>query len=153
MRAFTTRASARAGWAWMGGAQYAMETATDYAKVRVQYDQPIGGFQAIKHRCADMLVAVESTRSILYWAAWAQDHAGEKEAAMAASAAKAFCTEAFTRVVGGAIQVLGGAGFTWENGMHVYLKRAKANEVAFGDPDFHRERVVQLLTGESPGGE
>jgi alkylation response protein AidB-like acyl-CoA dehydrogenase len=131
----------------LGGAQYAMETATDYAKVRVQYDQPIGGFQAIKHRCADMLVAVESSRSILYWAAWAQDHADEKEAALAASAAKAFCTEAFTKVAGGAIQVLGGTGFTWENGMHVYLKRAKANEAAFGDPEFHRERVVQLLTG------
>ncbi|MGD9112395.1 MAG: acyl-CoA dehydrogenase family protein [Desulfobacterales bacterium] len=130
----------------LGGAQYAMETATDYAKVRVQYDQPIGGFQAIKHRCADMFVAVESSRSILYWAAWAQDHADVKEAALAASAAKAFCTEAFTQVASGAIQVLGGTGFTWENGMHVYLKRAKANEAAFGDPDFHRERVVQLLT-------
>jgi len=130
----------------LGGAQYAMETATDYAKVRVQYDQPIGGFQAIKHRCADMFVAVESSRSILYWAAWAQDHGDDREAALAASAAKAFCTEAFTKVTGGAIQVLGGTGFTWENGMHVYLKRAKANEAAFGDPDFHRERVVQLLT-------
>ena len=77
----------------------------------------------------------------------------ERLSAGIVSAAKAFCTEAFTRVAGGAIQVLGGTGFTWENGMHVYLKRAKANEAAFGDPDFHRERVVQLLTGESAGGE
>ena len=87
----------------LGGAEYAMETATEYAKIRVQYDQPIGGFQAVKHRCADMYVDVESSRSILYWAAWAQDHAEEKEAAIAAAVAKAFCTEAFTRVAGGAI--------------------------------------------------
>ena len=130
----------------LGGAQYAMETATEYAKIRVQYDQPIGGFQAVKHRCADMYVDVESSRSILYWAAWAQDHAEEKEAAIAAAVTKAFCTEAFTRVAGGAIQVLGGTGFIWETGMHLYLNRAKANEAAFGDPDYHREKIVQLLT-------
>ncbi len=130
----------------LGGAEYAMEASVDYAKVRVQYDQPIGGFQAIKHRCANMYVDVESSRSILYWAAWAQDHAEEKEAAIAASVAKASCTEAFTRVASGAIQVLGGTGFTWENGMHLYLKRAKANEAAFGNPDYHREKIVQLLT-------
>lgn len=130
----------------LGGAEYAMGAATDYAKVRVQYDQPIGGFQAIKHRCANMYVDVESSRSILYWAAWALDHGSEKEAGIAASVAKALCTEAFTRVASGAIQVLGGTGFTWENGMHLYLKRAKANEAAFGNPDYHREKIVQLLT-------
>jgi alkylation response protein AidB-like acyl-CoA dehydrogenase len=130
----------------LGGAEYSMETATEYAKIRVQYDQPIGGFQAVKHRCADMYVDVESSRSILYWAAWAQDHAEENEAAIAAAVAKAFCTEAFTRVAGGAIQVLGGTGFIWETGMHLYLNRAKANEAAFGDPDYHREKIVQLLT-------
>ena len=108
----------------LGGAEYAMETATEYAKIRVQYDQPIGGFQA----------------------AWAQDHAEEKEAAIAAAVAKAFCTEAFTRVAGGAIQVLGGTGFIWETGLHLYLNRAKANEAALGDPDYHREKIVQLLT-------
>ena len=132
----------------LGGAEYAMVAATDYAKVRVQYDQPIGGFQAIKHRCANMYVDVESSRSILYWAAWALDHATEKEAMIAASVAKALCTEAFTRVASGAIQVLGGTGFTWENGMHLYLKRAKANEAAFGNPDYHREKIIQLLTNE-----
>ena len=130
----------------VGGAQRAMEIATEYAKIRIQFDQPIGAFQAIKHRCAQMYVEVESSRSISYWAAWAQDHGDPKEAALAASAAKAYCSEAFTRVSSGAIQVLGGTGFAWENDAHLYVKRAKANEQALGDPTYHREQVVQLLT-------
>jgi len=131
----------------VGGAQRAMEIATEYAKIRIQFDQPIGAFQAIKHRCAQMYVEVESSRSISYWAAWAQDHGDPKDAALAASAAKAYCSEAFTRVSSGAIQVLGGTGFAWENDAHLYVKRAKANEQALGDPAYHREQVVQLLTG------
>jgi len=130
----------------VGGAQRAMEIATDYAKVRIQYDQPIGAFQAIKHRCAQMFVDTESARSMLYWAGWAQDHADEKEAAISASAAKSYCSEAFTRSAGSGIQILGGTGFTMENEMHLFLKRAKANEMALGDPVFHRERIMQLLT-------
>jgi len=129
----------------VGGAQRAMEIATDYAKVRIQYDQPIGAFQAIKHRCAQMFVDSESARSILYWAAWAQDHADEKEAAISASVAKTYCTEAFTHNAASGIQVLGGTGFTMENEMNLFLKRAKANEMALGDPVYHRERVMQLL--------
>jgi alkylation response protein AidB-like acyl-CoA dehydrogenase len=131
----------------VGGAQRAMEIATEYAKIRVQFDQPIGAFQAIKHRCAQMYVEVESSRSILYWAAWAQDYGDPKEAALAASVAKAYCSEAFTHVSTGVIQVLGGTGFAWENDAHLYLKRAKANEQALGDPIYHREQVAQLLTG------
>ena len=131
----------------VGGAQRAMEIATEYAKIRIQFDQPIGAFQAIKHRCAQMYVEVESSRSIVYWAAWAQDHGDPKEAALAASVAKAYCSEAFTRVSSGTIQVLGGTGFAWENDAHLYIKRAKANEQALGDPTYHREQVVQLLTG------
>ena len=131
----------------VGGAQRAMEIATEYAKIRIQFDQPIGAFQAIKHRCAQMYVEVESSRSIAYWAAWAQDHGDPKEAALAASVAKAYCSEAFTHVSSGVIQVLGGTGFAWENDAHLYLKRAKANEQALGDPTYHREQVVQLLTG------
>ncbi len=131
----------------VGGAQRAMEIATQYAKIRIQFDQPIGAFQAIKHRCAQMYVEVESSRSILYWAAWAQDYGDSHEAALAASVAKAYCSEAFTRIATGGIQVLGGTGFAWENDMHLYLKRAKANEQALGDPIYHRERVVQLLAG------
>jgi alkylation response protein AidB-like acyl-CoA dehydrogenase len=130
----------------VGGAQRTMEIATEYAKVRIQYDQPIGAFQAIKHRCAQMFVDSESARSILYWAAWAQDHADGKEAAISASVAKAYCSEAYTHNAGSGIQVLGGTGFTMENEMHLFLKRAKANEMALGDPVYHRERVMQLLT-------
>ena len=130
----------------VGGAQRAMEIGTDYAKVRIQYEQPIGAFQAIKHRCAQMYLEVESARSLLYWAAWAQDHGQESEATVSASAVKSYASEAFTHNADSAIQVLGGTGFTLESEVHLYLKRAKANEMAFGDPVYHRERVVQLLT-------
>ena len=130
----------------VGGAQRAMEIATEYAKVRIQYDQPIGAFQAIKHRCAQMFVDTESARSMLYWAGWAQDHGDEKEAAISASATKSYCSEVFTRNASSGIQILGGTGFTMENEMHLFLKRAKANEMVLGDPVFHRERIMQLLT-------
>lgn len=131
----------------VGGAERSMEIATEYAKVRIQFDQPIGAFQAIKHRCAQMFVEVESSRSILYWAAWAQDHADPKEAALAASVAKAYCSEVFRNASASSIQILGGTGFSWEHDIHLYIKRAKANEVALGDPIYHREQVVKLLTG------
>ena len=130
----------------VGGAQKAMEIAADYAKIRVQYDQPIGSFQAVKHMCAQMFTDAESSRSMLYWASWAQDYGTENEAAIAASSAKAYCTDAFTKVAAKGIQVLGGTGFTMENEMHLYLKRAKANQAALGTPVYHRERVMQLLT-------
>ena len=130
----------------VGGAGKAMEIATEYAKVRVQFDQPIGSYQAIKHRCAQMFVDVESARSLLYWAAWAQDNADDKEAAIAASSAKVYCTEAGKNVAASAIQVLGGTGFSWEHDIHFYLKRAKANELAFGDPLYHREQVITLAS-------
>ncbi len=129
----------------VGGARRAMEIATEYAKVRIQFDQPIGAFQAIKHRCAQMYVEAESARSILYWAAWAQDHGKAKEAALSASVAKAYCSEVFRNCSTSAIQVLGGTGFSWEHDIHLYLKRAKANEMALGDPVYHREQVVRLL--------
>jgi alkylation response protein AidB-like acyl-CoA dehydrogenase len=132
----------------LGGAQRAMEMAVDYAKIRVQFDQPIGAFQSIKHQCADMYLGVESSRSILYWASWAQDHGDPKEAALAASIAKVYCHETYTKVAGRALQVLGATGFTWENDIHLYLKRAKANEVALGDPVYHREQVVRFITSD-----
>ncbi|MBI4773792.1 MAG: acyl-CoA/acyl-ACP dehydrogenase [Deltaproteobacteria bacterium] len=129
----------------VGGAQRAMEMAVEYAKIRHQFDQPIGSYQAIKHRCAQMLLEVEGSRSVLYWAAWAQDHGSSEEAELAASVAKTYCSETFRNVSAGAIQVLGGTGFTWEHDMHIYLKRAKANEVALGDPAYHREEVARLI--------
>ena len=131
----------------VGGAEQSMEIAAEYAKVRIQFDQPIGAFQAIKHRCAQMFVEVESARSVLYWAAWAQDHADPKEAALSASVAKAYCSEVYRNASASAVQVLGGTGFSWEHDIHLHLKRAKANEVALGDPVYQRERIVRLLAG------
>ena len=130
----------------VGGAQQAMEIAAEYAKVRIQFDQPIGAYQAIKHPCAQMYVETESARSLLYWAAWAQDHGDAKEAAIAASVAKTYCSEVYRNVSTNALQILGGTGFSWEHDIHLYIKRAKANEVALGDPVYHREQVARLLT-------
>jgi len=132
----------------LGGAHKAMEIATQYAKERIQFDQPIGAYQAIKHRCAQIYVEAESARSLLYWAAWAQDNEDAGTALVAASVAKAYCSEVYRNATAGAIQVLGGTGFSWEHDIHLYLKRAKANEVMLGDPVYHRERVVQLITAE-----
>lgn len=129
----------------VGGAQRAMEIATEYAKIRIQFDQPIGAYQAIKHRCAQMYVEAESARSVLYWAAWAQDHADPEEAALSASVAKAYCSETYRNITTGAVQVLGGTGFSWEHDIHLYLKRAKGNEVALGDPIYHREQVARRM--------
>jgi alkylation response protein AidB-like acyl-CoA dehydrogenase len=129
----------------VGCAQRAMEMAVEYAKVRIQFDQPIGGFQAVKHACARMYEAVESARSLLYWAAWAQDSGSPREAAISASAAKAYCTEAARNVTASALQVLGGTGFSWEHDLHLFLKRAKANETVLGDPIYHREKIARLM--------
>ena len=131
----------------VGGAQRAMELATEYAKVRIQFDQPIGAFQAIKHRCAQMFVEVESARSILYYAAWAQDHEDAKAAEIAASVAKAYCSDVYRNTSASCLQVLGGTGFSWEHDIHLHIKRAKANELALGDLVYHREQVTQLITG------
>jgi alkylation response protein AidB-like acyl-CoA dehydrogenase len=129
----------------IGLAQRAMEMAVDYAKIRIQFDQPIGAFQAVKHRCARMFEEMESARSLLYWAAWAQDFADPVEAALAASTVKGYCSEMGKNVVSSTIQVLGGTGFSWEHDIHLYLKRAKANEVSLGDPVYHREQIVRSL--------
>jgi alkylation response protein AidB-like acyl-CoA dehydrogenase len=130
----------------LGGAHRAMEIATEYAKERIQFDQPIGAFQAVKHRCAQVYVEVESARSLLYWAAWAQDNEAPDEARLAASVAKAYCSEVYRNATTSAIQVLGGTGFSWEHDIHLYLKRAKANEAILGDPAYHREQVARLIT-------
>ncbi|MFN2538059.1 MAG: acyl-CoA dehydrogenase family protein, partial [Mycobacteriales bacterium] len=127
----------------VGGAQRCLDMAVDYAKVREQFGRPIGSFQAIKHKCADMLVQVESARSAAtYAAAVAAD--GGPEASIAASLAKSYCSEAFTHAAKESIQVHGGIGFTWEHDAHLYLKRAKSSELLFGSPVEHRARLAQL---------
>ncbi len=127
-----------------GGAQRVLDLSTDYAKMRVAFGKPIGTYQAVKHRCADMLVAIENAKSITYYAAWAADQ-DAPDAALAASMAKAFVSDAYRKVAGDGIQVHGGIGFTWEHDLHLYFKRAKGSEVAFGDATLHRERVARLL--------
>ncbi|MBI3456967.1 MAG: acyl-CoA/acyl-ACP dehydrogenase [Candidatus Rokubacteria bacterium] len=127
-----------------GGAQKVLEMCTEYAKIRVAFGRPIGTYQAIKHKCADMLVAVENAKSITYYAAWAMDEGGP-EAPLAASMAKAYVSEAYRKAAGDGIQIHGGIGFTWEHDLHLYFKRATGSEVAFGDAPLHRERVAQLI--------
>jgi alkylation response protein AidB-like acyl-CoA dehydrogenase len=127
-----------------GTAQRAMELAVEYAKTRQQFGRPIGSYQAVAHRCADMLVQVESAKSLTYYAAWAVDN-DVPEAPLAAAMAKAYASDAARLVTGAAIQVHGGIGFTWEHDMHLYFKRAKWGETTLGDAVFHRERVAQAL--------
>jgi alkylation response protein AidB-like acyl-CoA dehydrogenase len=127
-----------------GGAQKVLDMTTEYAKIRVAFGRPIGAYQGVKHKLADMLVAVENAKSLTYYAAWAVDESAP-EAALAASMAKAYCTDAFREVASQGIQLHGGIGFTWEHDMHLYFKRAKSSEVTFGDATYHRERVAQLI--------
>jgi alkylation response protein AidB-like acyl-CoA dehydrogenase len=127
----------------VGVAQRAMEMAVAYAKERKQFDRPIGAYQAVSHRCAQMLLEVEGARSLAYWAGWALDHEPDA-AARAASMAKAYASDAGFRVTASSLQVHGGIGFTWEHDLHFFLKRATANAHAFGDARWHRERVAEL---------
>jgi alkylation response protein AidB-like acyl-CoA dehydrogenase len=126
-----------------GVAQRAMEMAVEYAKDRKQFEHPIGAFQAISHRCAQMLLEVEGARSTTYYAAWALDNEPQS-APLAASMAKAYASDAGWRVTASALQVHGGIGFTWEHDLHFFLKRARANAAAFGDARYHRGRVAEL---------
>jgi alkylation response protein AidB-like acyl-CoA dehydrogenase len=127
----------------VGVAQRAMEMAVEYAKDRKQFDRPIGSYQAVSHRCAQMLLEVEGARSLSLWAGWALDHEPET-GGRAASMAKAYASDAGFRVAASALQVHGGIGFTWEHDLHFFLKRAKANAYAFGDARWHRDRVAEL---------
>ena len=128
----------------VGGAQRVLEMSVEYAKMRVQFGRPIGSFQAIKHKCADMFLAVESARAAAHHAAWT---AVDDPAALpvAASLAKAHCSTAFATAAAENIQIHGGIGFTWEHPAHLYFKRAKSGELLFGDPVYHRELIAQRL--------
>ncbi|HEY7649756.1 MAG TPA: acyl-CoA dehydrogenase family protein [Methylomirabilota bacterium] len=129
----------------LGASRRCLDMSVGYAKVREQFGQPIGSFQAIRHKCAEMLLKVENAHAATYYAAWALD-AGAEDAAVAASVAKAYVSEASRDVCGEAIQVHGGIGFTWEYDLHLYFKRAKALEPMFGDADHHRELIVRRVT-------
>jgi len=127
-----------------GGAQKVLEMSVEYAKVREQFGRPIGSFQAIQHKCANMMVQVESSKSATYYAAWAVAN-DVPEAHLAACMAKAYCSDAYRYVGGEGIQIHGGIGFTWEHDMHLYFKRAKGSEVTFGDATWNRELVAQVV--------
>jgi alkylation response protein AidB-like acyl-CoA dehydrogenase len=126
----------------LGAARRCLDMAVGYAKVREQFGQPIGSFQAIRHKCSEMLLEVENSYSAVYYAACALDAKAEDHE-LAASVAKAYVADASRKVCGEAIQVHGGIGFTWEYDLHIYFKRAKALESMYGDVDYHREQIVR----------
>ncbi|WP_329521405.1 acyl-CoA dehydrogenase family protein [Spirillospora sp. NBC_01491] len=132
----------------LGGAQQALDMTVEYAKVRHQFGRPIGSFQAVKHRCADMFVQVESARSAVLNAAEAADER-PAELPAAAALAKAYCSDAYLHTAGETIQLHGGIGFTWEHDAHLYFKRAQSSRQLFGSPDRHRARLAELagITG------
>ena len=131
----------------MGSAERMLKTAVDYVKIRVQFGQAIGAFQAIKHRCADMAVAVEAGRSAAYYAFWAVAE-DAPDRARAASMAKAYCGGVSRHVCNETIQVHGGMGFTWELGLHRFLRRAKVIEHSYGDAAWHNERVLSATLAD-----
>jgi alkylation response protein AidB-like acyl-CoA dehydrogenase len=128
----------------VGGAQRLLDSAVEYAKVRVQFGRPIGSFQAIKHKCADMLLDVELAKSAAYFAAQAEA-AGDPETASLAALAKAAAADAYVRAAANTIQIHGGTGFTWDHDTHLWFKRAKSSEVLLGDPNHHRELMLQRM--------
>ena len=130
----------------LGASAEMLDRTVEHAKHRVQFGKPIGSFQAVKHRCADMLVDVEGMRSTVYHAAWSLAAGVDRtDASVAASTAKAWTSDASRRVMASALQVHGGIGFTWEHDLHLYLKRAQLDEVTCGDASFHRDRLTTLL--------
>lgn len=127
----------------VGGMQRTLDLTVEYAKTRKQFGKPIGMFQAVQHQCADMYLETESARSAVYYAAWALQHQAP-DAAAAVAIAKLYASDASRTVGNRGIQVHGGMGFTWENDLHLYYRRAKSSETAFGDATFHRERLARL---------
>jgi alkylation response protein AidB-like acyl-CoA dehydrogenase len=128
----------------VGGMQWILEASVEYAKTRKQFGKPIGQFQAIQHHLANILLMSESARSAVYYAAWVMGN-DPKEAPAAISMAKAFASDSYREVGNLGIQVHGGVGFTWDEPIHFYYKRAKASELLFGDATFHRERLARLI--------
>ncbi len=128
----------------VGGMQRVLDASVEYAKTRKQFGKPIGQFQAVQHHCANMLLMCESARSAVYYAAWVMGNEPD-EAPLAVSIAKTYTSDSYREVGNLGIQVHGGVGFTWEDDLHFYYKRAKASELMFGDATFHRERIARLV--------
>jgi alkylation response protein AidB-like acyl-CoA dehydrogenase len=128
----------------VGGMQHTLDITVEYAKTRKQFGKPIGMFQAVQHQCADMYLETESSRSAVYYAGWALEE-NSPDASTAVSIAKMYASDAARTVGNRGIQIHGGMGFTWENDLHLYYRRAKASETAFGDATFHRERIASVV--------
>jgi alkylation response protein AidB-like acyl-CoA dehydrogenase len=128
----------------VGGHAKVLDMSVEYAKVREQFGRPIGSFQAIKHKCASMLVELESSRSAAYYALWAAS-VGHEEVPIVAPMVKAHCIDAYFDAAGENIQIHGGIGFTWEHPAHLYLKRAKSSQVLLGDSDLHRQLLADRI--------
>ncbi|HLJ91297.1 MAG TPA: acyl-CoA dehydrogenase [Candidatus Angelobacter sp.] len=128
----------------VGGMQRCLDLTVQYAKTRKQFGKAIGTFQAVQHQCADMYLETESSRSAGYYAAWALEE-NAPDAATAVSIAKMYASDACRAIGNRGIQVHGGMGFTWENDLHLYYRRAKASETNLGDATFHRERIARLV--------
>ncbi|HTX63702.1 MAG TPA: acyl-CoA dehydrogenase family protein [Acidimicrobiales bacterium] len=146
------RAATLASAQLLGGANRVLEMSVEYAKTRIQFGRPIGSFQAVKHRCADMLVDVEGMRSGTYYAAWCVSET-TRDAPLAASSAKAWCSDASRRVCSSGLQVHGGVGFTWDHDLHIYMKRSQLDEWSFGSATFHLDRVAGILRARVEAGE
>jgi alkylation response protein AidB-like acyl-CoA dehydrogenase len=134
----------------VGGMQRTLDITVEYAKTRKQFGKPIGMFQAVQHQCADMYLETESSRSAVYYAGWALEE-NSPDAATAVSIAKMYASDAARTVGNRGIQIHGGMGFTWENDVHLYYRRAKASETAFGDATFHRERIATMVIDSAAG--
>jgi len=127
----------------LGGSERALEMAVEYSKIREQFGRPIGSFQALKHAAAEIVADLEPARSLLWYAAYAQD-ARPDDAPRAAAMAKARLSDIYSRAAGRSVLMHGGIGFTWEHDIHLWFKRARFNEAFFGSPVFHRERLARL---------
>jgi alkylation response protein AidB-like acyl-CoA dehydrogenase len=126
-----------------GGAQRCLEMAVEYAGTRIQFDRPIGSFQAIKHKCANILLQAEAARSAAYHASWAIAEDPD-EAPLAVALAGAYCADAYFMAAAENIQIHGGIGFTWEHDAHLFFRRAKSSQLLFGSPDSFRDRLADL---------
>ncbi|WP_395103820.1 acyl-CoA dehydrogenase family protein [Actinomadura sp. SCN-SB] len=129
----------------VGGAQRVLDMAVEYAKARIQFARPIGSFQAIKHRCADIALGLDAARSAALYGVWAAATASP-ELPVAAAIAKVRCSEGFMFAAAENVQVHGGIGFTWEHPAHLYFRRAKSGALLFGDPARHRDRLIEHVT-------
>jgi alkylation response protein AidB-like acyl-CoA dehydrogenase len=145
MRHVLALASAMLAAEQVGGAQRCLEMSTEYAKTRLQFGRPIGSFQAIKHKCADMLVEIEFARSAAYNAAFSATADDENELTSASRIARSYCSEAFFHAAAENIQIHGGMGFTWEHPAHLYFKRARASSMMFGDAADQRQQLARSL--------